>query len=176
MSDRVAWITGAGGLIGHHLARNAAAFAPGWTVVPLTRARLELTDAGAVRRLFAEQNPSLILHCAALSRNATCQADPPLARRLNVEVTARLGALAATIPFVFFSTDLVFDGRRGGYIESDPVNPLTVYAETKAEAERRVLLNPAHTVVRLSLNTGVSPTGDRSFTELMRLASIWVST
>jgi len=89
---------------------------------------------------------------------------------MNVEVTQHLAQLAASIPFVFFSTDLVFDGQKGCYVETDSVNPLSVYAETKAKAEQVVLPNPRHTVVRVAINAGVSPAGNRSFTEDMRLA------
>jgi dTDP-4-dehydrorhamnose reductase len=89
---------------------------------------------------------------------------------LNVEVTATLAELAAEIPFAFFSSDLVFDGRLGNYDESARPNPLSIYAETKLEAEQLVLANPKHTVVRTSLNGGVSPTGDRGFNEQMRQA------
>ncbi len=64
----------------------------------------------------------------------------------------------------------MFDGRQGHYREDDPVNPLSVYAETKAQAERIVLANPRHTVIRTSLNGGTSPTGDRGFNEEMRRA------
>ncbi|MFO1476921.1 MAG: sugar nucleotide-binding protein [Verrucomicrobiota bacterium] len=60
--------------------------------------------------------------------------------------------------------------KTGNYDESSPVNPLSVYAETKLAAERVVLANPRHTVVRTSLNAGVSPTGDRAFNEQMRRA------
>jgi dTDP-4-dehydrorhamnose reductase len=123
-----------------------------------------------VRSAFAEQRPQLVLHCAALSRSPDCQARPELARRLNVDTTALLCELAADLPLVFFSSDLVFDGRSGGYVETSPVNPLSVYAETKVAAERIVLANPRHLVIRTSLNTGVSPTGDRSVDEQMRLA------
>ena len=48
------------------------------------------------------------------------------------------------------------------------MNPLNVYGETKAEAERLVLHNPRHSVIRVGLNAGTSPTGDRSFVEDMR--------
>jgi dTDP-4-dehydrorhamnose reductase len=112
----------------------------------------------------------LVIHCAALSNSNVCQAKPTLARKLNVEVTAMLADLAAGIPFMFFSTDLVFDGCSGNYDESAPVNPLMVYAETKALAETIVLANPKHTVVRTSLNGGTSPAGNRSFNEQMRQA------
>ncbi|MBU6401058.1 MAG: SDR family oxidoreductase [Verrucomicrobia bacterium] len=170
MSENLAWITGAGGLIGSHLLRLGPELAPGWEIVGLTRARLDLTQFDAVRRLFLEQCPRLLIHCAALSRSPACQADPALARRLNLDVTRFLAELAAEIPFVFFSSDLVFDGSRGNYVESDSPNPLSVYAETKLAAERIVLANPRHTVVRTSLNGGASPTGDRGFNEELRLA------
>ncbi len=170
MSKPLVWITGAGGLIGSHIARCASRFAPDWQVVPLTRERLDLADFSAVSALFAKESPSLVIHCAALSRVADCQSDPQLAEKLNVTVTRHLSELAGEIPFILFSTDLVFDGLKGDYSETDGVNPLTIYAETKVRAEEVVLLNPRHSVVRVSLNAGVSPTGDRSFTEDMRRA------
>jgi dTDP-4-dehydrorhamnose reductase len=89
---------------------------------------------------------------------------------VNVDTTARLTGLAADIPFVFFSTDLVFDGRKGNYSETDAVNPLHIYGETKAAAEQIILRNPHHTVVRTSLNGGVSRLGNRGFNEDLRLA------
>ena len=161
----LAWITGAGGLIGSHLVRAAGLSAPGWQIRGLVRAKLDLTDFNAVRQLFAQTRPQLIIHCAALTKTPACQQNPVLAHKLNVEVTQVLAELASEIPFVFFSTDLVFDGAKGSYLETDPVNPLNVYAQTKAAAEQIVLRNPRHTVIRTSLNFGASPAGDRSFNE-----------
>ncbi len=165
-----AWITGAGGLIGSALVRAAASFAPGWRVRGLQRTELDLTDVRAVRELFQQDKPGLLIHCAGLTKTRLCQQEPALARKLNVEVTARLAELAAEIPLFFFSTDLVFDGRKGNYDETDSPNPLNIYAETKVAAERIVLANPRHTVIRISLNGGASPTGDRGFNEEMRHA------
>ncbi len=166
----IAWITGAGGMIGSYLARSAATPAASWEARPLTRAQLDLADSDAVRDRFRQDRPALVIHCAALTRTPECQANPPLARKLNVEVTARLAELAADIPLIFFSTDLVFDGRAGNYDESSSPNPLSVYAETKVAAEQIVLANPRHTVIRTSLNPGASPTRDRGFNEQMRQA------
>ena len=168
MEKPLAWITGAGGLIGTELNRIAAELMPGWDVLPLTRAELEITDPIAVRRLFDDRSPSLILHGAGIAKTPVCQNDPTLARNVNVEATARLTEVAAGIPFFFFSTDLAFDGQKGNYAETDGTNPLTVYAQTKVAAEQIVLQNPRHTVVRFALNAGRSPTGDRAFNENMR--------
>jgi dTDP-4-dehydrorhamnose reductase len=161
------WITGARGLIGNCLVQSATRLAPDWQVIGLTRAQLDVTDFNAVRGQFRARKPRLIIHCAALSRSPACQENPSLARMLNVDATACLAELAADIPFIFFSSDLVFDGRKGNYDESAQPNPLSVYAETKIAAERVVLANPKHTVVRISLNGGASPTGERGFNEEM---------
>ena len=162
------WITGAGGLIGNYLVELAPKFAPSTEIRALTRANLNLEDFDAVRRAFKTDSPHLVIHCAALTNTPTCEKNPALTHKLNVEVTALLAELAADIPFIFFSTDLVFDGRAGNYDESAAVSPLSVYGKSKAEAERIVLANPKHTVVRTSLNYGTSPTGNRAFNEQMR--------
>lgn len=164
------WITGVGGLIGSYLIKAASRHAPGWQVYGSTRAQVDLTDPVAVQEAFHRIRPQTLIHCAGLTRSGVCEQHPSLARTLNIEVTARLAELAGDIRFIFFSTDLVFDGRRGDYDETSQVNPLSVYAETKAEAERQVLANPNHTVIRTSLNGGTSPTGDRGFNEEIRRA------
>jgi dTDP-4-dehydrorhamnose reductase len=165
-----AWITGAGGLIGSYLVRLAAQHAPQFKIIPLARADLDLTDVGAVERRFRAERPGLVIHCAAMSKSPDCQANPALARTINIEATALLAALAGDADFIFFSTDLVFDGRKGNYIETDPVNPLSVYAATKAEVEAIVLRNTRHAIVRTSLNSGVSPGGRSAYNEQLRAA------
>lgn len=166
----LAWITGANGLIGSHLVRLAPRVAPQWMVAGLTRAQCDLTDFDALRRAFAAQRPELVIHCAAISSTPFCEANPAVARQVNVDAVALLAELAADIPLVFFSTDLVFDGRKGNYVESDVPCPLNRYAQAKLEAEGIVLANPRHTVIRTSLNGGASPTGDRGFNGELRRA------
>jgi dTDP-4-dehydrorhamnose reductase len=165
-----AWITGAGGLIGHYLVQSAPQYAPGWEVLPLTRQTLDLLDAQAVRAAFQKDSPDLIIHCAGLTQTGPCQQQPELARRANVETTRLLCDLASGIRLFFFSTDLVFDGTKGNYVETDPVSPLLVYAQTKVEAEQIVLANPNHSVIRTALNGGASPKGNRGFNEELKRA------
>lgn len=166
----LAWITGSAGLIGNQLLHLAASLAPGWRVRGLARADLDLTNWNAVRNAFQTDHPRLVIHCAALSQSPACQADPELAHRVNVEGTRFLAGLAEEIPLVFFSTDLVFGGRQGNYCETAEPNPLSVYAQTKVLAERIVLSNSRHTVIRTSLNGGASPRGNRGFNEELRNA------
>ena len=151
-----AWVTGAGGLIGRYLAETKTAGAEQFQIIPLTRTMLDLTDFAAVENRFRAEQPTLVIHCAAMSKSPDCQANPSLARKINVEATTHLAALAAEVDFVFFSTDLVFDGRKGNYTETASVNPLSIYGETKVEAEQIILENSRHTVIRTSLNSGVT--------------------
>lgn len=170
-SRKRAWVTGAGGLIGRCLAETKMAEAGRFDIVPLSRPVLDLTDFAAVEKRFREERPSLVIHCAAMSKSPDCKANPAMARKINVEATAHLAALAREENFIFFSSDLVFDGRKGNYVETDPVNPLSIYGETKVQAEEIVLKNPRHTVVRTSLNSGVSRDGKTAYNE--QLAAPW---
>jgi dTDP-4-dehydrorhamnose reductase len=166
--QKLAWITGANGLIGNYLVQTAPQLAPHWRVRALTRADLDLLDFAAVRQAFHQDPPQLVIHCAAMTKVADAQQNPALAWRMNWEVSQLLAELAAAIPFVFFSTDLVFDGRKGNYTETDTVNPLHVYGETKVAAEQFVLRHPLHLVVRTTINGGVSPARNRAFNEQLR--------
>jgi dTDP-4-dehydrorhamnose reductase len=165
-----AWITGANGLIGHYLTQAAPVGASHLRVRALTRADFDLLDFARVETEFRQAKPQLIIHCAAITVVSEAQKNPALARRVNVGITQFLAELAADIPLVFFSTDLVFDGRKGNYIETDATNPLTIYGETKVAAEDIVLKNPRHLVVRTSINAGPSPSGNRAFDEQLRRA------
>ena len=167
MNSRVVWITGANGLIGSYLVAQAP---QDWNVHPITRETLDLLDCEKVRETYKRDNPALVIHCAAISKSVLCQQHPELAWRTNVEVTRVLSDLAADRAFIFFSSDLVFDGAKGNYREDDSTNPLTRYGETKLEAEGIVRQNPAHTILRTSLNAGVSRAGDRAFNEENRRA------
>lgn len=167
-TEPMVWITGANGLIGSYLVRTASQFAPDYRVRALTRVDFDLLDFAAVEREFAADKPSLIIHCAAVSTAADAQKNPELTKRVNVEATGFLSELAAGSQFVFFSTDLIFDGRKGNYTETDTPNPLHLYGETKVAAEELVLKNPRHLVVRTSINGGTSRSGNRTFNEQLR--------
>jgi dTDP-4-dehydrorhamnose reductase len=167
---RIVWITGAQGLIGNQLVQSAGRLAPNCRAVPLARQDLDLTNFDAVRARFDRDAPELLIHCAALSNSVQCERQPADAQRVNVDVTAFLANLFVSGRMVFLSTDLVFDGRRGNYVEEDTPAPIGVYARTKIEAEARVLAQPRHMVIRTSINGGVSPARNRGFNEVLELA------
>ena len=79
----------------------------------------------------------MILHTAAWTNVDGAESTPAEAVRANVRGTLNVVALGA--PVVYYSTDYVFDGRKGApYVESDEPSPLSVYGRTKLEGEREV--------------------------------------
>ena len=76
----------------------------------------------------------LVLHAAAWTDVDGAEADPQGASAVNVGGTANVAALVA--PLVSFSSDYVFDGRKGRpYVESDSPNPLSAYGRSKLGSE-----------------------------------------
>ena len=137
-------VTGASGFLGPTLCEKAAA---AWDVVAaMHRHRIAIPHArvtgvnlaaySEVRELFEQIRPDAVIHAAALSNTEYCQAHPEESEAINVEASINLAGLAADrgIPFVFTSTDLVFDGEHAPYAEESAVGPISVYGEHKARA------------------------------------------
>jgi len=78
--------------------------------------------------------PDLVLHAAAWTNVDGAEDDPQGAAAVNVGGTRHVAELG--VPLVYYSTDYVFDGRKGApYVESDSPNPLSAYGRSKALGE-----------------------------------------
>ena len=86
-----------------------------------------------------------------------------MAQQLNVtNLNHLLDVIDDTdIRLVHLSIDLVYSGTgQGGYIETDPTDPVTVYGRTMVEAEQLVTSRrPDSPILRISLPMGVSFNG-----------------
>ncbi|MBD2230699.1 SDR family oxidoreductase [Phormidium tenue] len=165
-------ITGASGFLGWHLARAAQAT---WQVEgtyhrhapPLPGVELhciDLTDAIAFKDWLVQVAPDAVIHTAALSQPNRCEQEPDLSYAMNVEATRVLAQFCGErqIPFVFTSTDQVFDGQAAPYDETSPPSPINVYGRHKVEAEAIIqAAHPAAAICRMPLLYGPqSPTAE----------------
>ncbi|MDB4993978.1 MAG: dTDP-4-dehydrorhamnose reductase, partial [Myxococcaceae bacterium] len=115
---------------------------------------LDLLDADAVKRVvesvLALANEPRVAVCSAWPWVDGCEKDPERSFRENVTTVQNLvAALPRAVPIFFYSTDHVFDGAKGApYVESDAVNPPSVYARHKRAVEELLLARGASLVVR----------------------------
>jgi len=122
--------------------------------------RLDVRDKTAVNTLVREIRPAIIVHTAAL--NPGQGADFQAVNALGTRHVA-CAAAAHRARLIHISTDVVFDGQKGNYVEDDPPSPITPYGRSKAQAEAEVWGAGAKaTVVRTSLIYGWRPRIDRN--------------
>jgi dTDP-4-dehydrorhamnose reductase len=93
--------------------------------------------------------PDVIVHCGALTHVDYCETHLDESYEQTVVSTKNVIALAkeCNARLVYISTDYVFDGKHGPYVEDDAVNPLSVYARHKLEAEQMALREIEGTLV-----------------------------
>jgi dTDP-4-dehydrorhamnose reductase len=131
------FITGGRGQLGRELQQALAS----QTVLAQDLPELDVTDAAAVGRAIGQFRPQVVVHAAAYTDTAGCEANPELATGVNGE-GARQVALAcrqAEAAMLYVSTNEVFDGQKGEpYLESDEPRPINAYGRSKVTGERYV--------------------------------------
>jgi len=145
----------------------------------ITEEELDFRYLDEIPRALAAIRPSLVINCAAYTAVDAAEEDVDTARLVNATA---VGALARACDqlgarFVTFSTDYVFDGTKaGGYVESDPTNPQSVYGVTKLEGEQLALHDhPDALVVRTSwLLSGTHPNFASTMIKLIRNGPVQV--
>jgi dTDP-4-dehydrorhamnose reductase len=166
-------VTGGAGMLGQAVA--AAATRLGHDVVALSRAELDVTDAGHVRRVVAAAEPRAVVNCAAWTDVDGAETAEAAATAINGEGAGNVARAAAETGarIVHVSTDYVFDGVREHaadgtgepWIESDAVNPIGAYGRSKLAGEEQVAAaTPEHAIVRTAWLFGA---GGRNFVDTM---------
>ena len=120
-------------------------------------------DGDELSRLCDRHQFASVLNCAGNCALKSCELNPDIARRINVDGVKTLLQVAAEreLRLVHLSVDLVFSGiGRGDYQENHPTDPVTVYGKTMVESEQLVLASrPDACILRISLPMGVSFNG-----------------
>ncbi len=123
----------------------------------------DIEDLDGLKRLFDEHQFAAVLNSGGSCRLKSCEMDPAMAQRVNVEGISNLLEIirGTDTRLVHLSIDLVYSGDGdGGHIETDAPDPVTVYGKTMVEAEQRVLREAANAcVLRISLPMGISFNG-----------------
>jgi dTDP-4-dehydrorhamnose reductase len=167
-------IVGAAGQVGHQLAgvlgngalrTSRVDKGPGWLVLDLAEVARKPSLAA---ELFRDHVISAVYCVGGATDVEGCESHPELAADVNCHGPVALAAAAREVPFVYFSTEYVFDGIVGPYIEDDAPCPISVYGRSKLRAERRILeVHPNPLILRTTVVYGPDP-GEKNFLYSLR--------
>jgi dTDP-4-dehydrorhamnose reductase len=143
-------VFGAGGLLGQALLARLPESGIELLAAPRGRGEADITDAGRVAELLERLRPDLVFNAAAFTDVDGAEDQPQAAFAANAEGPEVLARTAQVVgaALVHYSTDFVFDGERPTpYDEDVPPLPLSTYARSKLEGERRVQATLARSFV-----------------------------
>lgn len=87
--------------------------------------------------LFNQIKPSIVINCVGVIKQQTSSKDPLVVIPINTMLPHRLSKLCSLVNsrLILISTDCVFDGLKGNYIESDKPNADDLYGKSKELGE-----------------------------------------
>jgi dTDP-4-dehydrorhamnose reductase len=146
-------VLGVSGMLGNAVLRLFAT-SPGFTVFGSMRSAallsrlpaavrsqvitgVDVENADSLMRLFATVRPQVVVNCVGLVKQLAEADDPLLALPINALLPHRLARLCevAGARLVHVSTDCVYSGERGGYVESDLPDARDLYGRSKLLGE-----------------------------------------
>ncbi len=142
-----AMLLGAGGMLGHDLVATVPATV---TLVPFTKAEMDITDATALAAAVADARPDVIVNAAAYTAVDRAETERDVAFRVNADAVGELGRIARSsgARVIHFSTDYVFDGRSTEpYREDSPAHPINTYGASKLAGENALKQSEAESLI-----------------------------
>ncbi|WBA40435.1 SDR family oxidoreductase [Hymenobacter canadensis] len=146
-------VTGSNGLLGQKLVALLSA-QPGLTLIATSRGPnklaglypqvrfvpLDVTDAAQVAAVLAQEQPTHLIHTAAMTNVDECELNQQACWQQNVTAVEYLVAAceAHQIHLVHLSTDFIFSGEGGPLAEDAVPAPVNFYGASKVAAERVV--------------------------------------
>jgi len=145
-------VTGSNGLLGQKIVKQLVKSKTEFVATSLGENRnsacptanyqsLDITNSQEIQSIFELAKPTVVLNTAAMTNVDACEADEVNCRIINVEGVDLLfqAAKKRNAHFIHLSTDFVFDGEAGPYIETDQRNPLSIYARSKVDSENLLI-------------------------------------
>jgi dTDP-4-dehydrorhamnose reductase len=119
----------------------------------------DITNREEVKDAIYNFYPDFIINAAAFTNVDKSETLREEAWKVNVKAVEYMAETARVqdIHLVHISSDYVFDGTSGPYLETDKVNPVGYYGRTKLAAENALKISgSSHTIIRTNVLYGVS--------------------
>jgi nucleoside-diphosphate-sugar epimerase len=104
------------------------------------------------------QDADIVVHLAALVGYPLCKKHPDRARQVNVQGTQNvLDLIDPSVKLIYASTGSNYGEVEGICTEETPLNPLSIYGETKTESEHMCMARPNTVSYRFATAFGLAP-------------------
>ena len=140
-------LVGKKGQIGWELFQSLGRIA---VVVATNRSELNVTSRQDVFRVLKAVKPDIVINATGYNDVDGAEANREDAVSVNVLANTFMAAASRQVKafYLTYSTDYVFDGHKKiPYIESDQVNPLNVYGQTKLDGETAIISSGANFLI-----------------------------
>jgi dTDP-4-dehydrorhamnose reductase len=151
-------IFGGSGLLGHHATKFY--FEKGYEIYstffqhkPLESffesIQLDIQKLDLVKKILKNIKPDIILNCSGLTNVEECEKYKIKAEILHEEIPEFLAKYSSDLKIknIHISTDHLWDGKKSYYTENDNPNPVNYYGSTKAQGEKKVILNNPNSLI-----------------------------
>lgn len=141
-------------------------------LIALGRSELNLSDLSALNHQLNDHRPDVIVNAAAYTAVDKAESEPEAAFFINATVVQALSdwTLKHNALLVHYSTDYVFDGNKDdAYVETDSVNPKSVYGASKRAGEEAILHSGCNALI-FRTSWVFSSTGHNFIQTILRLA------
>lgn len=122
--------------------------------IPISRNDLDIFDFESIKKALLKYKPWAVVNATGYVKVDDAETDAQICFAVNSTAPALLSQVCKMfeIQFLTFSSDLVFNGsKKIPYTETDHVNPLNVYGQSKVSGEQLVVTNnPDALVIRTS--------------------------
>lgn len=128
--------------------------------------QVDITKREQVKQAIYDFCPDYIVNAAAFTAVDKCETEKELSWKVNVKAVEYMAEACRVIDahLIHVSSDYVFDGKKGNYIENDKPNPISYYGRTKLASENALTISGTiHTVIRTNVLYGLVNHGRPDF-------------
>lgn len=145
-------VTGANGQLGTAIKKESSIF-PDLAIFYTDIEETDICSKESVQLALKKYAPNVVVNCAAYTAVDKAEDEEDKAFALNADAPANLAEQCKLmgVKLIHISTDYVFDGKSNvPYVETDRVNPQSVYGKSKLEGEQRSMALGNTMVIRTS--------------------------
>ncbi len=164
-------VTGSNGQLGSELKALSSNYKD-YDFTFVDRTALDLSNLCKMEDFFDTKTFDVIINCAAYTAVDKAENDTESANTVNNKGVNLLSKIAKNkgISLIHISTDYVFDGKNfSPYLETDKINPQSVYGKTKSDGEEAILKVGAKNTIIIRTSWVYSSFGNNFVKTMLRL-------